>query len=74
PVHVAGFHDDAAMQRLVLMGFTMRPSAAGEGQIEGEGAVFEDLVASPQYCVDKNGKTTYQGDETTPLRWGDARA
>jgi mannose-1-phosphate guanylyltransferase len=39
-----------------------------------EGAVFEDLVASPQYCVDKNGKTTYQGDETTPLRWGDARA
>ena len=22
----------------------------------------------------KNGKTTYQGDETTTLRWGDARA
>ena len=39
-----------------------------------QGAVFEDVVASPHYCVDKNGKTTYQGDETTPLRWGDARA
>lgn len=39
-----------------------------------ENAVFEDLIASPQYCVDKTGKTTYQGDETTPLRWGDARA
>jgi len=24
--------------------------------------------------VDRNGKTTYQGDESTSLRWGDARA
>jgi mannose-1-phosphate guanylyltransferase len=38
------------------------------------GAVFEDVVASPQYCVDSTGKTTYQGDEMTTLRWGDARA
>ena len=39
-----------------------------------EGGVFFEVVASPQYCVDRNGKTTYQGDETTSLRWGDARA
>jgi mannose-1-phosphate guanylyltransferase len=39
-----------------------------------EGAVFEDLIASPQYCVDRHGRTTYPGDETTELRWGDARA
>jgi mannose-1-phosphate guanylyltransferase len=40
----------------------------------GEGAVFDEVVASPVYCVDRHGRTTYQGDETTSLRWGDARA
>ena len=39
-----------------------------------EGAVFDEVVASPVYCVDREGRTTYQGDETTGLRWGDARA
>ena len=39
-----------------------------------EGAVFEDLIASPQYVVDRLGRTTYPGDETSTLRWGDARA
>ncbi len=39
-----------------------------------EGAIFEDLIASPQYCVDRHGNTTYPGDESSPLRWGDARA
>lgn len=39
-----------------------------------ENAVFDNLIASPQYCVDKDGETTFQGDETTSLRWGDARA
>jgi mannose-1-phosphate guanylyltransferase len=24
--------------------------------------------------VDRHGQTTYQGDESTNLRWGDARA
>jgi mannose-1-phosphate guanylyltransferase len=38
-----------------------------------EDTVLEDVVASPQYCVDRHGKTTYQGDESTNLRWGDAR-
>ena len=39
-----------------------------------EGAVFEDLIASPQYVVDRTGHTTYPGEETSTLRWGDARA
>ncbi|WP_201748227.1 sugar phosphate nucleotidyltransferase [Aquabacterium fontiphilum] len=39
-----------------------------------EGTTFMEVVASPQYVVDRNGKTTYQGDESTSLRWGDARA
>ncbi|HYR25351.1 MAG TPA: NDP-sugar synthase, partial [Aquabacterium sp.] len=39
-----------------------------------ENATFHEVIASPQYVVDRHGKTTYQGDEATALRWGDARA
>jgi mannose-1-phosphate guanylyltransferase len=38
------------------------------------GSTFKDVVASSQYWVDKNGKTSYQGDESCNIRWGDARA
>ncbi len=37
-------------------------------------AALTDVIASPQYVVDRNGHTTYQGEEGTSLRWGDARA
>jgi mannose-1-phosphate guanylyltransferase len=53
---------------------TLRHSVLFDYTRLSENAVFEDVIASPLYVVDKNGKTTYQGDETTPLRWGDARA
>ena len=33
-----------------------------------------EVIASPQYVVDRHGRTTYQGEEGTTLRWGDARA
>ncbi|HET8870558.1 MAG TPA: NDP-sugar synthase [Aquabacterium sp.] len=33
-----------------------------------------EVIASPQYVVDRHGNTTYQGEEGTTLRWGDARA
>ena len=33
-----------------------------------------EVIASPQYVVDRHGHTTYQGEEGTTLRWGDARA
>jgi mannose-1-phosphate guanylyltransferase len=39
----------------------------------GAGTHFEDVVASPQYCVSRDGHVTYQGEETTALKWGDAR-
>ncbi|AWI54501.1 mannose-1-phosphate guanyltransferase [Aquabacterium olei] len=38
------------------------------------GATFTDVIASPLYVVDRGGHTTYQGEEGTALRWGDARA
>ena len=39
-----------------------------------QGETLEDMIVSPYYCVDRHGNTTYPGDETKPLRWGDARA
>ena len=39
----------------------------------GAGTCFEEVVASPQYCVSRKGHVTYQGDESTSLSWGDAR-
>ena len=38
------------------------------------GCEFKDVIASPQYVVDREGHTFYQGEEGTGLRWGDARA
>ena len=35
---------------------------------------FSEMIISPDYCVDRNGDTLYRGDDTTHLRWGDARA
>lgn len=33
-----------------------------------------DMIVSPEYCVNRQGQTSYRGDETVSLRWGDARA
>ena len=35
---------------------------------------FNEMIVSRQYCVDRYGETLYSGDDTTHLRWGDARA
>jgi mannose-1-phosphate guanylyltransferase len=40
----------------------------------GEGMKFKEMVVSPSYCVDRSGHTVYVGDDTSTLRWGDARA
>ncbi len=40
----------------------------------GEDMVFDEMIASPQYCVDRKGETMYVGDDRCLLRWGDARA
>ena len=39
----------------------------------GETMEFSEMIVSPRYCVDRQGKTTYVGDDRCPLRWGDAR-
>lgn len=39
----------------------------------GEGMEFSEMIVSPRYCVDRAGKTTYVGDDSCKLRWGDAR-
>jgi mannose-1-phosphate guanylyltransferase len=35
---------------------------------------FSEMIVSPDYCVDRYGETLYRGDDTSQLRWGDARA
>jgi mannose-1-phosphate guanylyltransferase len=40
----------------------------------GEGMTLNEMVVSPHYCVDRTGRTIYVGDDTSNLRWGDARA
>jgi mannose-1-phosphate guanylyltransferase len=37
-------------------------------------SALTDVIASPQYVVDRDGRTTYQGEEGAGLQWGDARA
>lgn len=61
-------------------GSHLRPGAVVERSVLiehtriGEGMRVHEMIISPQYCVDRNGHTSYVGDEVTPLRWGDARA
>lgn len=38
------------------------------------GMHFDEMIVSRHYCVDRHGETTYVGDESSPLRWGDSRA
>ena len=40
----------------------------------GFGMHFQDMIVSPHYCVDRAGDTVYRGDDTSALRWSDARA
>jgi mannose-1-phosphate guanylyltransferase len=34
----------------------------------------DEMIVSPEYCVNRAGVTLYRGDETVPMVWGDARA
>jgi len=38
-----------------------------------EGQTMHEVIASPQYCVERNGHIAYHGDEEATLLWGDAR-
>jgi len=39
-----------------------------------EGERVTEMIVSPQFCVDRQGRTSYVGDEQRPMRWGDSRA
>jgi mannose-1-phosphate guanylyltransferase len=62
--HGSHLRSGSLVERSVLMEYTRI----------GEGMQVREMIVSPQYCVDRHGTTTYVGDETTTLRWGDARA
>jgi mannose-1-phosphate guanylyltransferase len=34
---------------------------------------ISEMIVSRKYCVDRHGETLYRGDDTSVLRWGDAR-
>ena len=53
----------ARLTRSVLFEYTRIPS----------GMHFEEMMIARHYCVDRHGKTVYRGDDSTPLRGGDAR-
>lgn len=62
--HGCHLRRDVQLDRCVLMEYTRI----------GSGMVMQDLVVSPRYCVDRDGHTTYRGDDGTAMRWSDARA
>lgn len=54
----------AVLERSILFEYTRIP----------EGMRMSEVIVSPQYCVNRQGQTLYRGDETSDMRWGDARA
>ena len=62
--HGSHIRSGATVMRSILFEYTR--IAAGMN--------FEEMIVSPQYCVDRRGNTLYRGDEYTALRWADARA
>ena len=62
--HGCHIRQNAVVTRSVLFEYTRL----------GAGMVFDEVVMSPHYCVNRYGQTTYRGDDTSALRWSDARA
>jgi mannose-1-phosphate guanylyltransferase len=54
----------AVIERSVLFEYTRIPN----------GAAIREMIVSPEYCVDRAGHTIYRGNDSSELRWGDARA
>jgi len=59
---------------LIRSGATITRGVLFEYTRIAAGMHFEEMIVSRHYCVDRHGETLYVGDETSPLRWGDARA
>jgi len=54
----------AVIERSVLFEYTRIPN----------GTAIREMIVSPEYCVDRAGNTVYRGNDSSDLRWGDARA
>ena len=54
----------AVIERSVLFEYTRIPN----------GTAIREMIVSPEYCVDRSGNTIYRGNDSSDLRWGDARA
>lgn len=61
--HGSHLRKNAELHRSVLFEYTR----------VGDGMVFSEVILSPEYCVNRMGVTNYRGDDTTSLRWSDAR-
>jgi mannose-1-phosphate guanylyltransferase len=62
--HGSHLRTGAKVVRSVLFEYTRVPADM----------LFNEMIVSPNYCVDREGDTQYRGDDTSQLRWGDARA
>ena len=61
--HGSHIRKDAKVIRSILFEYTKIAA----------GAECNELIVSPDYCVDGSGQTYYLGDERCSLKWGDAR-
>jgi mannose-1-phosphate guanylyltransferase len=62
--HGSHIRSGAKVVRSILLEYTRIPADMQ----------FIEMIVSPDYCVDRTGDTRYRGDDTSALRWGDARA
>ena len=62
--HGSHLRTGAKVVRSVLFEYTRVPADM----------LFNEMIVSPNYCVDREGDTQYRGDDTSQLRWGDSRA
>ena len=62
--HGSHLRTGAKVVRSVLFEYTRVPADM----------LFNEMIVSPNYCVDREGDTQYRGDDTSHLRWGDSRA
>ena len=61
--HGSTLRTGATVKRSILLEYTRIAANMG----------VDEMIVSPEYCVDRQGNTLYQGDESAQLRWGDAR-
>ncbi len=62
--HGSHLREGAQVVRSVLFEYTRVPTRMQ----------FNEMIVSPDYCVNRQGDAWYRGDDTSELRWGDSRS